>query len=226
MTSLFDGIREANLKRETLRDASDALTKYKMHGDGIYLLRAFVAWRKATAEELAERRRAIIAEIEDPAGNTAVSFESLTSELLSQNILESLDFVINDLLAFCDDTIETNEQLTLLRDALRIGKFHAPTDSATKDAKQKYIAAWIVQYAELERNSTYISENAIAKRVAEKFHISSKTALSHWRGFLKNQPQQAKWVALLVERAKQRKRSNIKVRSTSLRKVTKPKSWK
>jgi len=94
----------------------------------MYLFQAFALWFDATEANRKARREAILAEMESPAGMPSQDFEAAKTELLALNIHDRLYPVIADVLDFCGADLGANAKLTALRDALRIGKFHAPSE--------------------------------------------------------------------------------------------------
>lgn len=225
---LHAGIDAANLKREKLRQASDNTSSYSQFGDGIYLFKAFMQWRDATSDERLTRRREILDAFESPEGVPLLGFEALTNELLAQNILDRLEPIIGDLLDFCESKLETNAQLTALRDALRIGRFHAPSDTKTKESKIKCVSAWISEYGAIERTAVWQSETAIARGIEKRFkgEISYKTALIYWHDFLRDNPWQTQWLEAVLFPAKLRKNAKKPRIEKGPRKRLKPPSWR
>lgn len=222
----FANIERDNKRRELLRQAGDNLSRFKLSGDGWHLFQAFILWRNATVASATERKAAILAEMESAPGMPIQGFEAASTEFLGLDILENLTPVITDLLDFCGSDMDDNAKLTALRDALRIGLFHAPSDTKTKETKRKCVALWIAEYGALERDAAFVSETAIARRVGKQCHVSYKTALTYWHNFLKEAPWQAKWVKQLIDMALSRKRyKSIKPR-TRATKPGKPRSWR
>lgn len=210
-----------------MRDASDLLVRFHSSGHGMELFHAFVLWFEATEAKRKSRRDTILKEMENPTGILPQGFEAATEELLEFDILDRIYPVIGDLLDFCCCKSEDsdNAKLVALRDALQIGKYHAPSDTRIRDIQRKCIADWIAEYGALERTKTYLTETAIAKSIGKKYKISYKTALAYWQKFLTREVQTSKHINELVDRVKSRKLHRRHSLKTSIRKVTKPRSW-
>ncbi len=164
------------------------------------LFRAYTERRNADKQENDSHLFELIKEIE--GGTTLDRFAAVANELVMLNILNELDPVIADLLKFCNNSGPGSEQLVNLRSALRIGKGHAPSDSAAEMLKREVQAQWIAAYNEMEAEVVHISENCIADKVAKATGVSRATAISHWRALKSIAPSQARWALQIANRAR------------------------
>lgn len=169
------------------------LSRFQTHGGGIALFLAYVARRKADAKSNANRRAVLIQESESGAGWDR--HHVIADELLMLQILAELDPLVSDLVTFCNAPGPVCDQLVNLRSALRIGKGHAPSDSAVAVRVWAICTEWVKAYGQMESDKIFLSENAIAEKIAQKIKVSRSTAINHWRELKTSQPAQAKWAS-------------------------------
>ncbi|CAG2136051.1 hypothetical protein [Cupriavidus numazuensis] len=192
---------------------SAALTKYRAHGGGIELFRAYIDRRKADQQANLQRKTEVI-EALNPTGGTGIpvdAFERLTSELTMLQILEELDPVIKDLLRFCMNPGLGGDQLPNLRSALRIGgDGHAPSDSEQAERKWAVQERWIGAYLTMQETGIYRSQNDIARDIAKALGVSQRTAINHWTDKKLAEPWQASWALSIEMRAKTRAQRKVR----------------
>lgn len=204
----------------------DSLTKYRAHGSGIELFRAYVERRRADKATNLERKRQVLATLTPSpgCGVSSEAYEQAASELVVIQILEELDPVIKDLLKFCTTTkkYSQDEQLVQLRAALRIGDTKAPDDAARIERKWKVQQAWIDAYLEMQKSLKFRSQNAIAKEIANECGVSQSSAIQHWNAFKKTLPHQASWTERIEKLLRPPKKTAKKERATPKNKSARP----
>lgn len=176
-----------------------ALQRYQMHHGGMALFQAYIERRSADKQGNETHRAALVKEVE--SGTTLERHQAKGRELLMLQILSELDPVITDLMTFCKAPGLGADQLVNVRSALRIGKGHAPSDSKTAVRNWALWAEWIAAYGQMELDKIFISEGAIAKKIATKFGVSRSTAINHWKELKISEPGQAKWASETINRA-------------------------
>ena len=180
-----------------------ALTKYRVHGGGVELFRAYVQRREADKQVNRQRRELFEGRL--PTPNKGVShkeFDEAATELLWMDILDELDPIIQDLLKFCEKQIPVDDQLPNLRSALRIGKGYAPSDSLLPETRWRIEQRWVDAYLKMSRDGEYFSETKIKADIASCEGVSESTALNHWKALKKREPWQAKWATEISVLAK------------------------
>jgi hypothetical protein len=185
----------ASLVRRPLGQA--ALIRYRTHHAGVDLYRAYSQRRKADQRIWSGRRAQIIAKMEGAAGVPTAEVNALVSELIMIDILSELDPIVRSLLNFCKRTYAQDEQLSNLRSALRIGR-SSPHDVKRLRNQIRAVALWSRAYSDMHKKKTYQSESVIAKQIAEKLHINSRSAIRYWHEFKKREPWQAEWIDQII----------------------------
>ena len=193
------GFERGNSPSELVADAKLALGRYMGHGGGIELFRAYVGQRRAVRQAKEQRKSEIIKAME--AGLSPEAFEQAASELLEMRILEELDPVIEDLLKFCKNPGQKDDQLPNIRSALRIGVRRAPSDSEKAERKWAIQQRWIDAYLAMQETGAVRSENSIADEIAKDFGVTRRTAINHWNDKKKAEPWQEKWASEIAQRA-------------------------
>ena len=183
-----------------------SLSKYRAHGGGIELFRAFVERRIADRQANLDRKAQVIATITPKAGvGVPVDvFERARAELTALQILEEMDPIIKDLLKFCESAYPQDDQLPQLRSALRIGNQHAPDDSRKIDKKWAIQQRWIDHYLAMQSARKHVSQNLIARAIAKEFGVSPRTAINHWQEKTRSQTWQLRWARDIELHAKAR----------------------
>ena len=201
------------------RPGRDALIKYRAHGGGIELFRAYVERRAADKDCNQEKHAKLLHRLNGSNGVPFKEFEEIGTDLLRLQILDELDPIIRDLLTFCDNQPKVDDQLVNLRSALRIGKGHAPIDSSRAEIRWKIELWWINAFLQMGDTNIYRSENDIAEDIVNVFGVSKSTAFNHWRDKKEREPWQAKWANEITRRAKSRKMAGKNVRAAPAKKV-------
>src|SRR5580658_9025437 len=89
------------------------LIRYRMHGGGMDLLRAYQQRTRADRKLNSDRRAELVAREE--GGLPPEKHAKVRAELITQDILDELDSVVHDLLTFCRRPGPQNVQLSGLR---------------------------------------------------------------------------------------------------------------
>jgi hypothetical protein len=159
------------------------LERYKENnGSGVHLFRAYLNRRKADRQQDETRKRSLEAKREEAKrGRTRRFTEDEAVELLRLDILDALDPVIDDLLMVCKVCEEgkpnSNEILTELRSALRIGRGRSPCDAAQDTTRRKAIYLWWQAFTASTTVSR--SRSVTAAAIAKELNISKRTALNY-----------------------------------------------
>lgn len=201
---------------------SVALTKYRAHGGGVELFRAYAERRAADYQRNKEAEKRINDRLSN-FGKTGIpirEFEELCTERLRLQILEELDPIVGDILAFCESETEGDQQLRVLREALRIDRGHSPYDSALAEKRWEIEQRWIGAYLSMQDSLTYRSENDIAKEIANLAGVSQRTAINYWSDKKNREPWQKKWAKQIANVAKLSKMEKVASSGTSGRKST------
>ena len=200
-----------------------ALMRYWATHDGIELLRAFAERRKADRLRDEKRVTELMTSLPTPGrGVHSVEFDEVTRELLRLDILSELDAVIADLLKFCADPGDVDDQLPALRQALRIGRGHAPSDTARKDKHVEIERAWIAAYMRMESDGKFRPERVIAEEIAKRTGVVATTAFNCWRALKEREPTQKRWSDRVSGRARNLLKVSIKNKALHLNKAVKP----
>lgn len=189
--------------------------KYRAHKGGIELFRAYTERRTADKERNEERERQIMERLNTPfIGIPFNEHEELTRELLQMHIMKELDPVIQDLLKICESQLKPtppNELLVKLRNTLRIGLGHAPSDSARAEKQWEIEGLWIKAYLDMETTRIFRSESAIAEEIAKAVGMSKATVINCWNDLKEREPQQlefAKNIANTIKTIRWSKRAH------------------
>lgn len=175
-------------------EGSQALKEYLTHGGGAELLRAYVQRREADKENTKTRWEELLGLISVPGtGLPPGQFYDVRREMLWLRILEELDPIIQDLLAFTESETHQDYQLSVMREALRINKGRSPYDNRLAVQRWDVERRWINAYLNMQETSQYRTENVIAKEIAKASGVSIGTASNHWKGLRQREPWQAEW---------------------------------
>ena len=207
----------------------DALTKYRAHGGGIELFRAYVQRRAVDKECNQEKHTELLQRLNSSNGIPFKEFEEAITDLLRLQILDELDPIIRDLLTFCENQPIVDDQLVNLRSALRIGKGRAPIDSSRAEIRWEIELRWINAFLEMQDTKHFVSENQMAKQISKALSVSVSTAVNHWREKKAVEPWQEKWAAEIAAAAKRFRRCSVPdslPANTRRKKSVKPKSWR
>ena len=207
----------------------DALTKYRAHGGGTELFRAYVERRAADKDCNQEKHAELLRRLNGPHGIPIKEFEEAGTDLLRLQILDELDPIIRDLLTFCENQPKVDDQLVNLRRALRIGKGHAPIDSSMAEIRWEIQRRWINAFLEMQDTRHFVSENQMAKQISKALGVSVSTAVNHWREKKVVEPWQKRWAAEIAAAAKRFRRwpaPDSPPANKRRKKSVKPKSWR
>lgn len=212
---------------------SDALARYRAHGGGMELFRAYVERREADEDLNREKRSQLEAAFPKAGEGIPVEeFTRLTAELLRMSILDELDPIIRNLLQFCENQPSVDDQLVELRRALRIGKGTAPNESKAKERSWHIEKEWISAYVNMSETREFRSVDAIANEIANAMNISITTAKNYWNKKTRREPWVERWANEIIWMAKKPKKpKTISSRSQKISQPTKkrgakPTSWK
>lgn len=168
------------------------LNRYREHGSGVHLFRAYINRRAADEQKNGTRETAIKSKlagwkVED--GYTEDMAESVMLE-----ILKELDPIIRDLLKFCEDPNSADDTLPKLRGVLRIGKGLSPYD-VDLDRKEKHgVYLWYRTYVAMENGEIpFKSMSATAKDIAKELEVSVRTAFNYWERAKRERPLFTEW---------------------------------
>lgn len=202
-----------------------ALTRFRAHGGGMELFRAYVERRAADQQHTQDKQDRLKEQLDSQDGLPMDEFWEALTELLRCNILNELDVVIGDILDFCENQPSGDEQLVALRDALKIGRFHAPIDSRRTETKWQCEMAWIELFRHRQDAGVFMTVDAMATEIANKIGISKTTALNHWEARTSREPWQKQWADYIHVSTKPRK---LKISKPPRQKMKpmKPKSWR
>ena len=202
------------------------LISFRRHGGGIDLYRAYIESRESGKHVSQNKRDLILTKFNK--GYPIVEYSELAAELIQLEILDELDVVIGDILSFCENMPDGDNQLKALRDALKIGKFHAPNDTKLTHSKWACLSAWILLYLERQDKRLHMTQDQMATQIALKLGISKTTALNHWSGLIKAEPWQAEWAKQICFYTKKKRNLSQKSASVMLKqhKINKPRSWR
>jgi hypothetical protein len=197
--------------------------RYRAAHDGIELLRAFAERRKADRLRDEQRIAELMASLPTPErGVHPDKFDEVTSELLRLDILSELDAVVADLLKFCKKPGPVDLQLPALRQALRIGRGHAPSDTARKDKHVEIERAWIAAYMRMESDGKFRPERDVAEEIAKRTGVVATTVFNCWRALKERAPAQKRWSDRVSGRARGLSKVSIKKKALHLNKAAKP----
>jgi hypothetical protein len=164
------GMTNKDDERQPRRPAGAvSLPKYRAHGGGMELFRAYVERRNADQQASLNRKAEIIATMTPEAGcNVPIdAFERAGSELVMIQILEEMDPIIQELLGFCENQPEGKNELSELRFLLKINDGHDPLASSQTERQWEIEQRWIAAYLQMQDSNEYRPENQLSKQIAE-----------------------------------------------------------
>lgn len=207
-------------------EGKNLLVSFRRHGGGVDLYRAYIESRESGSHVSQNKRDLILTKFNK--GCRILEYCELVAELVRLEILGELDVVIGDILSFCENMPDGDNQLTALRDALKIGKFHAPIDTKLTHSKLACLSAWIMLYAKRQAMRLHMTQDHMATQIAHELSISKTTALNHWKGLINAEPWQAEWAKQICFYTKKKRNLSQKSASVMLKqhKINKPPSWR